>query len=344
MASLALPPCLAIAGHHRSGTSLITSMLQSAGVHVGTTLLGPTPCNRPGHFEDVDFVAFHADVLREQGLHPDGFVDVLRLGVPDSLRARALELAAARRALGRCWAWKDPRTTLFIDFWAELLPELRFLFLFRPPWEVIDSLFRRGDAVFRQEPDLAARVWVSYNQAVLAFQERYPSRCLLLESLAAAHEPDKLREGMERLLDVRIRPAASVFQPDLFRRLTSPLEREVTELFFPEAVELYERLRERAWARMPASVSTPAPLRGARQALRHWADARFNEGKAADLAAKLDKARAELSAVQQELKACRQQVAWMERSRWWRARACYHGARVALGRIFSRTGTTPRAA
>src|SRR4051794_10400370 len=61
------PPCFAITGHHRSGTSLIASMLQTGGLDIGSRLFGPSEANKPGHFEDMDFLNFHVDALRAQG-------------------------------------------------------------------------------------------------------------------------------------------------------------------------------------------------------------------------------------------------------------------------------------
>ena len=56
-----------IAGMHRSGTSLVSSILQAAGVDIGDELIGPAPGNPRGHFEDADFFQFHEKILRRFG-------------------------------------------------------------------------------------------------------------------------------------------------------------------------------------------------------------------------------------------------------------------------------------
>lgn len=64
-----------ITGMHRSGTSLTTSLLQSAGVFIGDRLLGNNLSNPKGHFEDLDFVEFHQQLLQAQGLSDEGWAD-----------------------------------------------------------------------------------------------------------------------------------------------------------------------------------------------------------------------------------------------------------------------------
>jgi hypothetical protein len=48
---------------HRSGTSLISQWLSHCGLHLGERLLGPGIGNAEGHFEDLDFLEFHEQIL-----------------------------------------------------------------------------------------------------------------------------------------------------------------------------------------------------------------------------------------------------------------------------------------
>ena len=136
-----MPPVLVIGGMHRSGTSLVAAVCQSAGLDVGAELLPGHASNPLGHFEDLDFYRFHEAALTAAGRVPAGYgISDAPVVVDASARGRAEALVAARRAGGRPWGWKDPRTVLFLDFWLEMLPEARFLFVFRDPAEVADSL------------------------------------------------------------------------------------------------------------------------------------------------------------------------------------------------------------
>src|SRR5262249_21295177 len=130
------PATVVIAGMHRSGTSLVTSALQLAGVNVGDRLDGPARGNRRGHFEGNEFQAFHEQVLQRIG---KSFLtatkaDLAEMKPDDVERARAI---IDRRRGQRLWGWKDPRTCLFLDFWHPLLVNPHYVFVYRHPLEVV---------------------------------------------------------------------------------------------------------------------------------------------------------------------------------------------------------------
>lgn len=188
---------LVVTGMHRSGTSLVASAVAHAGVWIGADLLGATPSNPRGHFEDVEFLAWHEAVFADNrrnvfDAHRDG-----GLAISEGRRREARALIDARRQRP-LWGWKDPRSCLFLDFWLEMLPEARFLFVFRRPEEVLASLDRRRhheltrrwpglwtlrrlglDATFRRRR--AARWWLASNVRLLDFATRHPQRCLVVE-------------------------------------------------------------------------------------------------------------------------------------------------------------------
>ena len=185
-----------ISGMHRSATSLLASMFHRAGLHLGDTLLEASPANRPGYFEDREFIAFHEELLGHLGSSMY-LESPLRGDIGPSHRDRARALIDARRHRP-AWGWKDPRTCLFLDLWLSLVPDARFVFVFRRPAEVVDSLRRRGDAeLHRQYPGAAtlARIgvprfrirratdmWLQYNRRVAAFAEQHRDRCKVLRS------------------------------------------------------------------------------------------------------------------------------------------------------------------
>src|SRR6187402_1642015 len=132
-----------ITGMHRSGTSLVSSLLQRSGVHIGDRLITANSANPRGYFEDVDFYEFHEHLLHQRGqtyLH----VDESFTFQPTNQEMERAKKLVAERSHHTVWGWKDPRTCLFLDFWHQLLPDGRFLFVFRHPIEVLLSLLRRG--------------------------------------------------------------------------------------------------------------------------------------------------------------------------------------------------------
>ena len=204
-----------VVGMHRSGTSLTASILGSSGVHLGDSLVPAGHGNAEGHFEDLEFVDLHRAALEAFGHDPEGWDEVVLDHLPDALEARARALIDAR-ASRPFWGWKDPRTALFLPFWERLLPEAKFVFVYRNPWEVIDSLYRRGDRRFRHDPVAAARLWTHYNSVMLDAHARWAIRRVLhLDDIATQATPTASTPGAR--VRAPAEPPADVFA-DLLRR------------------------------------------------------------------------------------------------------------------------------
>ena len=237
---------LVITGMHRSGTSLVASLFAGAGVNVGTRLIGASRGNDRGHWEDLDFYEFHARVLEANGVGSEGFSCAADLIVPPPLRDEAVAVVAAKAAAATPWGWKDPRTTLFLEFWQSLLPEAVFVFVFRSPWEVADSLFRRGDELFVRHPAFAVRVWHHYNRRILDFCTAHAPRCLVTEVTQLVADPAAVFAEVRERLGVPVGEPPQRFEEPLLRRDDGRQRRAIVAAFQPAALELYEELRRRA--------------------------------------------------------------------------------------------------
>ncbi len=189
-----------IAGFHRSGTSLTARILHRAGLFLGDELLGAHPSNPYGHFEDLEILNLHEEILADNSL--DMFVEAPFIPVlGESHRQNMKSIANRRNAEHALWGFKDPRTSLFIMAWKHLLPEARVLVVYRHHAEATYSLARRhateifsgrGTAFDRQlweKPDLALKSWLAYNDALLAFARAYPEDTLVVSL-------DTLRAGL----------------------------------------------------------------------------------------------------------------------------------------------------
>ncbi len=232
---------LVITGMHRSGTSLTTSLLKSAGLDVGQRLLMENDSNPRGHYEDLDFVDFHEDVLDAQGLHTAGWVLDRSIPISEILLPQAINLVEKNNSKP-LWGWKDPRTVLFLDFWQKLIPEAKFVFVYRQPWEVMDSLFRRGNPTFVKNPNLALEVWQHYNQLILEFCQTFPERSILLSLDSVIQDPVNLIKGIQEKLAITLEmPEGDLYDKSLLKREAShhPL---LIQTYFPEAIELYNQL------------------------------------------------------------------------------------------------------
>jgi len=183
---------LIIAGFHRSGTSAAARLLQRAGLFLGYELLEALPSNPYGHFEDREVVDLHQQMLynnERTWLVDEPFLPV----VNESHWQKMRQVVERRNTEHRLWGFKDPRACLFIMLWKYLLPGMKILLVYRHFSEVTRSLgerhsselfLNRGNrlvhARFWEEPDLALKMWLAHNNALLAFARAYPEDTLAL--------------------------------------------------------------------------------------------------------------------------------------------------------------------
>jgi glycosyltransferase involved in cell wall biosynthesis len=216
-----------IAGMHRSGTSLVASYLASLGVHMGDRLLPADSRNPHGYFENADFVELHGRILRDctaagEAGHQDwGWTESGRLDRAPLARyaGEARSLVARRAGTPGVWGWKDPRTTLLLDFWDEILEERALYILpYRFPWEVADSMQRLGADVFLRNPEWAYPIWTFYNRHLLDFHRRHPDRSVLVSANALLREPARFTALLREKLGLAVGEGAleSVRDRDLF--------------------------------------------------------------------------------------------------------------------------------
>lgn len=220
---------IVVAGMHRSGTSLVASILSALGVDMGERLLDADRNNPKGYFEDLSFLELNRRMLQaaarpDDGGHPDwGWTESEALD-RDHFRdfeAEAGSLAASRDSVDGLWGWKDPRTTLLLDFWDRLLGDAFYVLVYRFPWEVADSMQRLGADVFLRHPDYAWRIWTFYNRHLLDFHRRHRDRSVLVSTDAVLSRPGLLLQVLrDRLgLDTSQARVAGLLEKELFQRL-----------------------------------------------------------------------------------------------------------------------------
>lgn len=273
--SLAGSPVV-VAGMHRSGTSLVASILSALDVGMGEHLLGSDRNNPKGYFEDLEFLELSRRILLaatrpDDGGHPDwGWTETESLdgGRGNGFRQEAQGLIARRARSGSRWGWKDPRTTLLLDFWHPLLDDPFYVFVYRFPWEVADSMQRLGAEVFLCNPGYAYRIWAFYNRHLLDFHRRHRDRSLLVSTDALLRQPERFCELVAGRLGLRAsgRPIEDLLDRHLFQRLDEddPLPSLVTATH-PECMSLLAELDGVADL-SSAGLWHAAPLAGGRSA------------------------------------------------------------------------------
>ena len=103
---------IVVIGFHRSGTSLVASMLEAMGVNMGDRLMEASVHNPHGHFEDLDVYNLNRLILQDAG------GDWARPPSPGAVAGAGKRLRDAigeivrRKERGDLWGWKDPRTCL----------------------------------------------------------------------------------------------------------------------------------------------------------------------------------------------------------------------------------------
>ncbi len=143
-----MPIC--VVGMHRSGTSLFMQMLSRCGVYTGENKLISKPAgvdNPTGYWEHPDFQDINDRILQRLGgtwktlpLFGENWADN-NPGI-QRLKDEAGTLISQFDNY-ELWGWKDPRNSLTIPFWHSIIPDLKFVIMFRNPIQVAMSLQTR---------------------------------------------------------------------------------------------------------------------------------------------------------------------------------------------------------
>ncbi len=188
-------PVIPVLGMHRSGTSMITRLLNHLGLELGGPLLDAGPDNPQGYWEHTGFIRQNAEMLAalDSNVHGYGSFAELRrtstlarrLTVTDEKRTEIHRLLAELAdSADRAWGCKDPRTVLTWPVWERLLRDfghvdIRPVVIVRRPAEVVRSLLRRKALTpeFQDTPDDVLRragleVWRAYSLILLSICRR----------------------------------------------------------------------------------------------------------------------------------------------------------------------------
>ncbi len=146
---------------------MLTRLLHRCGLYLGPkdALMPPQADNPDGFWEHLGFVALNDELLDALGgawdLPPktDENLSDERL---DPLRMKARLLIEGFPS-AQIWGWKDPRNSLTLPFWEDLLPGLKTLMIVRNPLEVAYSMGKRN----RTSYAFGLRLWEIYNRRLI---------------------------------------------------------------------------------------------------------------------------------------------------------------------------------
>jgi hypothetical protein len=240
---------ICVTGMHRSGTSMIVRLLHECGVYLGNDfdLVPPSPDNEEGHWENRHFLDLNDRILAALGGGWD-YPPLMAEGWPGRS-----ELAACRDDAAQLiarfdphapWAWKDPRNSLTVPFWASLIQDLRVIVCLRNPLEVAESLRRRSYNSYQ----FGLNLWLEYNRRVLA--DTLPNDRVVTHYDAYFVEPRRELERVLGLLGILV-PASTIDRAceTVAGRLRHNRREEddLTSTLVPESVQLlYHQMGEEA--------------------------------------------------------------------------------------------------
>ena len=198
-------PLHLIVGMHRSGTSLLGSLLPACGITLPGALIPGDTHNPEGYFERADVTALQEQLLIDlerwwpapRGMQPlpEGWLESPR--GQKALADLIAVLRAERDQQHGPWAIKDPRSSLLLPLWKaacqQLEIPLQLVLAVRNPSEVMVSLVRRDQAATGMDGWRAQRLWWHHNAQVLLDGQDLP-----LQVLSYSHwfEPSR---GVEQL-------------------------------------------------------------------------------------------------------------------------------------------------
>jgi GT2 family glycosyltransferase len=183
---------LLVLGTHRSGTSVLTECLSSAGFALPGDRSGPMPDNLRGHFEPMAVVRAHERLLLRAGSHWAHLAPLTGsdLSESDWCRAEADIIGALRTSYGRRRriVVKDPRIAAAEPLWRRLAGRddlgMRAVLALRDPYDVAASLGRRDGL----SEDHALALWSVSVLSQLRLAEGMPASIVSFPEWAEAPE------------------------------------------------------------------------------------------------------------------------------------------------------------
>jgi hypothetical protein len=248
-----------IAGMHRSGTSLITQWLSKCGLNIGEYCMGAGPANLDGHFEDLEFIRLHEDILNDNGLPKTGLTDLPVTTISEYNKRRFENLFQQKDEFFDQWGWKDPRTCLFLNYYKNHFPDSNYLFIIRDHLSVVSSLLHREfkevnnkylsrkylsrfiwlkfrkkkqfEAFCKENAAYYLSIWLTYNiQINRTIQQINPKNYILLSyALLQRKDTDVFQYLCEDWdLDLKFVPFSNVFKKDQISKLIN-VEQYITD-------------------------------------------------------------------------------------------------------------------
>jgi hypothetical protein len=161
------------------------------------------------------------------------------------------------------WGWKDPQTTLFLDFWHRLLPEAFFLFTYRHPLDMMMSMIRYKG--YDGLPTILDS-WYANAWKIKEFRAQHPTLSLICYAYSVIDHVETFDSLLQKKFKSNLSIKASVLRElyDAESLVRAPITSEIHEVLcaiHPESARLFEELNARAdlpdpWPPPPCPIHT----------------------------------------------------------------------------------------
>lgn len=235
---------LIIIGMHRSGTSLLSFLMEQIGFFMGN--------KKDVNGEALFFLKLNDWILKENGASWDNPNPIKYLLNNNDLRKVYInylrDLQSSRYTVNYLgfkkwikynslyeldfnWGWKDPRNTFTLPLWSEIYPNAKILYIYRHGIDVSLSLLRRSSDRFLNEKELfikrrtigieqkkegfvdSARclnledcfqLWIEYMSAAQKLIEIMPDRILPIKYEELLIYPDDIMNSIFKYLNINV--------------------------------------------------------------------------------------------------------------------------------------------
>jgi glycosyltransferase involved in cell wall biosynthesis len=198
-----------VLGMHRSGSSYVAGRIRGLGIDFGDDeeLIAGDIYNERGYHENKDLSYLGEEILVAFGgdhIHPpfleSGWEKSLAL---EPLRAKAKYLIDKKFEDSEAWGWKDPRNSLLLPFWKQIVLPTHYIITIRNPLEVAESLLRRNGIAIRHGSEL----WFLHVASAIFHTRGFRRKFIFFDN--ARYSPLEVDEELRKFLFPNCDSAAS---------------------------------------------------------------------------------------------------------------------------------------
>lgn len=250
-----------ILGMHRSGTSMITRVINLMGVYLGKTenmMAADENINAAGFWEHTEIVKIHEEILKELNSSwkstmplPDNWWELASI---KKYKDKLIGLIKNEFSNVSIWGFKDPRTCILLPLWKEIFKNLdiepMFVISLRNPIDIANSLIKRDSFSL----NYSVRLWYYYMINILEETESFNRIFIEYDEMIENGDLNLIK--LMKFLDINVseenkKDIRNTLMPNL--RHSKTKQSELKLLGNEQAIQLYnicQKLIENAHCKM----------------------------------------------------------------------------------------------